>query len=166
MPLFSWALGRRGPRAPGKPWTERDVEAWFCRVAPADVRETLMRLEANGFTRVSMRGGQNEPFGNALIRLSSRDIDVVISRDRSQWALDFVLPDGTHFDLEVASAARRGWYSWEKVAWDSPSFPLQWPAAPWALEALLCANWLRSAPTAVAETRAAAAVRKKARWGA
>ena len=134
-----------------------DFEAWLQDVAPPDVRQTITWLEANGFTRSSVRGGREESFGNAVIRFEGPDVDAEIVRDRGQWMFDFVIQE-TRRALDVVSHVRNGRRQWAIRQGDlRESLPTQLPEdVRWKEEVPLCLDWLLGHPNA-GETLDAAA---------
>lgn len=126
-----------------------DFETWLQDVAPPDVRQTITWLEANGFTRSSVRGGREESFGNTIIRFDGPDVDAEIVRDRGQWTFDFVIRDRRR-DLDVVSHVRNGRKQWA-IRQRDPREPLptQLPEdVRWTEEVPLCLDWLLGHPNA------------------
>lgn len=140
-------------------------EEWFAGAAPPDVLESVEWLEAFGFTRVDHRDGPGGS-GNALLRLDSTDIGIVVTRDRGQWMLDFDLADGTRLDMDAVVHAR------SDSDWEIPDrqigdpLPEQLPEGiRWLEEIPHCLSWLRNTPEATGVVEAAKRRRAKKLFG-
>jgi hypothetical protein len=74
--------------------------------APRDVADAVQLLRQRDFEVVSAHGGATAPFGDRAIvlrgRVGSADAEITVIRDRSQWRLEFRLPEWqTDADLGI-----------------------------------------------------------------
>jgi hypothetical protein len=132
---------------------EDSAVSYVRETAPDDVRSTMDWLESEGWSTESARGGQAEPFGNAIV-VFSKDLDrLIVTRDRSQWMLDIQRPDWKRsIDMAIMVHALAGRADWtpapSEVSEQLPSGVSWRETLPRALD------WLASTADAVALLRA------------
>lgn len=126
---------------------------------PEDVRGAIEILVEAGFDVVEARSGS---MASGLVRLSGRDLEMTVTRDRGQWMFDFIV-GGKTLDLDAVTAARTGRNSWAAARKDD-QLPVQIPDTTWRDDVAAGLEWIRATPDASIQAEKAKRLRSKTVW--